>query len=192
MESKALEHASNLHYLKPDEVLALQKYAEDIPEKGICVNIGAGFGTSSMSVLEVRPDLKETFYTIDIRNDDNPFGGLMNERNAFKKFDMEHPNQIHGDSKEVADVWDNGEVDFLIIDGDHTKEGCRGDILKWEKHLKVGAIVFVHDYQSYHWHQVTYAVNELMFDDPKYKYLEKTSKTGKGCYAIFEYCGKGE
>lgn len=190
MESKALEQANAFGYLKTDEVLLLQKYAKEIPEDGICVNIGAGFGTSSLSVLEVRPDLKDTFYTIDVRNDDNPFGGLLNERNAFKKSDMEHGNQIHGDSKEVADVWEHGKVDFLIIDGDHTEEGCRGDILKWEQHLRDGAIVFVHDYQSKHWQEVTQVVNELMFDSPKYNYLEKSSMTGKGCYAVFEYVGK--
>ena len=191
-KSKALKQSEAFGYLKINEVLLLQKYAEDMPKNGVCVNIGAGFGTSSLSVLEVRSDLRDTFYTIDIRNDDNPFGGLLNERNAFKKSDMEHPNQIHGDSKAVADIWKHRKIDLLIIDGDHTEEGCRGDILKWEKHLKEGAIVFVHDYQSRHWAEVTRVVNEEMFDSPKYTYLEKSSIDGKGCYVIFKYNGKAE
>lgn len=190
VKSKALEQAKAFGYLKADELLLLQKYAKKLSESAVCVNIGAGFGTSSLAILEVRPDLKYTFYTIDVRNDDNPFGGLLNERNAFKKWNMKHPNQIHGDSKKIADVWDSGKVDLLIIDGDHSSEGCRGDILGWEQHLKIGAIVFVHDYQSQHWGEVTHAVNELMFDSPKYKFLEKSSSTDRGCYAVFEYSGK--
>jgi predicted O-methyltransferase YrrM len=191
MKSNALELAESFGYLEPEEVLLLQKYAKKIPENGICINIGAGTGTSSLSVLEIRKDLSDTFYTIDIRNDNNPFGGLMNERNAFEKYDMKKPNQIHGDSKKVAETWDNKKIDFLIIDGDHTREGCRGDILKWEKHLNIGAVVFVHDYKPKHWEHVAIAVNELMFDNPEYKYLEKTTVSDRGSYVVFEYIGKG-
>lgn len=172
-------------YLTEGEGELLQKYAKKVPENGICINIGAGTGTSSVCVLEVRPDLVDTFYTIDIRNWDNPFGGLVNERNAFDKFGMALPNQIHEDSKKVGREWKSGKVDLLIIDGDHSRVGARGDILSWKENLNIGAIVFVHDYQSSRWLEVTDAVNELMFDSPDYEYLEKADS-----YAVFEYVGE--
>lgn len=173
------------HYIKEEEALALQKYADELSKKSICVNIGAGTGTSSVAVIEKRPDLANTFYTIDIRDNDNPFGGLLNEKNSFTKYKMSLPKQIHGDSKEIAKKWKHGKVNFLIIDGDHSYEGASGDILLWEKHLKENAIVFVHDYQSKHWAEVTRAVHDFMYDTNKYDLLEIV-----GGYIIFKYTGK--
>ena len=172
-------------YLSKEEATFLQDKLEDIPKGTISVNIGAGFGTSSISVLEKRPDLTKTFYTIDIRNHPNPFGGLLNERNAFTNAELSFPNQIHGDSKEVAKTWANGKVGLLIIDGDHTREGARGDITLWEKHLTDGAVVFVHDYESINWSEVTLAVQDLMINNPDYTLIDQVDS-----YIAFVYTKK--
>ena len=174
-------------YLYQEEAELLQMHSELIPEGGVCVNIGAGAGTSALAVLEKRPDLTDTFYTVDITGDGNPLGGLGNERNAFDMAGLPYPHQITGDSKEVGRVWDKGPVDFLIIDGDHSAEGIRGDIAAWEPHLKKNSIVFVHDYHAINWADVTKAVDELMIGNKKYKLLDHV-KT----YVALVYTGEWE
>lgn len=187
LTKSAQDLVNAFHYIFQEEAELLQKYAEDIPSSGICVNIGAGTGTSAVCVLEKRPDLTKTFYTVDVNNHDNPFGGLLNERNAFDKYGMKYPNQIHGDSKEIGKSWKNRKVDFLIIDGDHSVEGISGDILNWEKNLKAGAIIFIHDYTSPKWKPVYDVVNELLMDNKEYEFIE-TVKT----YIVFKYVGKAK
>ena len=183
------EHAENLvkafGYLYHDEAELLQEYAKKIPENGVCINIGAGTGTSAVCVLEVRPDLTKTFYTIDINNHNTPLGGLLNERNAFDNYNMPYPNQIHSDSIKAGKEWKKGKVDFLIIDGDHSTKGATGDIISWKQHLKKGAIVFVHDYHENLWGDVVKVVNELMFDSDDFKFVER-----RNTYVVFEYVGK--
>ena len=172
-------------FLYQEEAELLQMHTELIPENGVCVNIGAGVGTSALAVLEKRPDLTDTFYTIDKTEEGNPFGGLGNERNAFDNAGMSYPNHIVGDSKEIGKEWKLGKVDFLIIDGDHSAEGIRGDIAAWEPHLKKNSIVFVHDYHSVNWNDVAEAVDELMLNSNKYKLLDHVRT-----YISFVYTGE--
>jgi len=173
-------------YLYPEEAEFLQRLSLDVMQGGVVVNIGAGAGTSALCVLEKRPDLTKTFYSVDINNHDTPLGGLLNERNAFDNAKMPYPQQVHGDSHEVAKTWSDGDIDFLIIDGDHSREGVRGDITLWEQHLAEGAMVLLHDYHSGNWAEVYTAVQELMSEHPeKYTHLE-TVKT----YIAFVYTKK--
>lgn len=175
------------NFIKEEEAEMLVKHSKTLPKGSICVNIGAGVGSSAIAVLEESPYLIDYFYTVDIRNNDNPFGGLLNERNAFEKYKMKLPHQIHGDSKEIAKTWFRGRVNFLIIDGDHSDAGARGDIELWEKNLNKDAIVFVHDYESPFWKDVKLVVDELMFENDNYKFLEKA-----GTFVVFRYSPKGK
>ena len=183
LTKKTKELLDAFGFLYEEEAILLQKLVEKLPKESVCVNIGAGVGTSALCVLEKRPDLTDTFYTVDISNHDTPFGGLLNERNAFDGAGMKYPNQIHGDSKEIAKTWDGKKVDFLIIDGDHSREGVRGDITLWEKNLADDAIVVLHDYHSENWAEVFIAVQEFMFDRPDiYTYLDEART-----YIAFSY-----
>lgn len=149
---------ARLGYLRPKEVDCLVKYVKLLPKNPVIVNIGAGFGTSALCFAEPRHDAK--IFSIDLRDDDNPFGGLLNERNSFSGTGLSLPTQIKGDSKEVGKTWDK-EIDLLFIDGDHSKEGVGGDIDIWIPHVKDGGYVLFHDYGSRHHGFVTAAVDEL-------------------------------
>lgn len=172
-------------FLHQSEAEILQMYAELISENSICINIGAGAGTSALAVLEKRPDLTNTFYTIDITSGSSPLGSLEGERNAFDKAGMDYPNQILGDSKNIGKNWDRGKINFLIIDGDHSAKGIRGDIKCWESHLNKNAIVFVHDYNSLNWPEVATAVDELMLNNDDYEFI-----TIEDTYIVFKYIKK--
>lgn len=138
-------------YLFENEFEALRDIVrEDLPQYPVIVNIGAGAGTSGLLFLETRLDT--TVYTIDITDESSPFGCLEGERVAVKQAGLGHLagtrwHQIHGDSKDVARTWpENKPVDLLFIDGDHSYDGCWGDLTLWYQHMNPGSIVAVHDY----------------------------------------------
>lgn len=75
---------------------------------------------------------------------------------------------IQGFSHEVAEHWVNPDVGYgrkvglLYVDGDHTKEGARRDIVTWAPHLAEGARIAVDDYGHPDWPGVAQAVDELV------------------------------
>lgn len=74
---------------------------------------------------------------------------------------------IQGFSHEVAETWDGDSehckrVGLLFVDGDHTKEGAKRDIVSWAPHLAPGAVIAVDDYGHPDWPGVGEAVDELV------------------------------
>lgn len=114
----------------------------------IVINIGAGAGTSGLAFMETREDL--ILHTVDITNHDSPLGSLYSERIEFEKagytpLSGERWFQHHKDSKLLGKYWE-GPVDVCFIDGDHSYEGCKGDIQTWLSHIREGGYMLVHDY----------------------------------------------
>ena len=126
MAKDATQLATALGYLTVSEVLAIKKLCRDCEAaRPLFVNIGAGGGTSALSMREAR--VEAVIYSIDI-SPTGPFGGLEGERNAFDNAMREYPNQILGDSGEVAAEWRFGKIDFLFIDDGHLKHEVERDI----------------------------------------------------------------
>jgi len=57
-------------------------------------------------------------------------------------------------AKEIED----GSLDFVFIDADHTYEGCKADICAWLPKVRDGGLVSGHDYN---WPSVKQAVDEF-------------------------------
>lgn len=160
MKTAAHELSEAFGFLLPGEVDALRALANLVPEDGVMVNIGAGAGTSSLTIAEVRPNAKR--YTVDISTG-GPLGGMENERNAFQKAPgLPLPVQLLGDSKQVGHDWIGEKIDFLFVDGDHSPEGIEGDIANWIAHMKDGGIMAFHDYGSNNWPAVETTVDRAM------------------------------
>lgn len=150
----------------------------------VVINIGAGAGTSGLAFIETRQDL--ILHTVDVTNVDSPLGSLYSERVVFEQAGYaplmgDRWFQHHNDSKRLAQHW-QGPVDIVFIDGDHSYEGCKGDILGWLPHIsnnKGGGFMVIHDYlkegvpfdpngpHPKPWPGVTQAVNEFLV--PKYE-----------------------
>jgi hypothetical protein len=86
-------------------------------------------------------------------------------------------NPIRKDSSSAAADYADESIDFVFIDGDHSYEGCKRDILAWLPKMKPNSVFSGHDYA---WHQpIQQAVEEIFgpgyFVDP----------WGGGCF-IFE------
>lgn len=174
MKEKTKKLVDAFGFLSIDEAQLLMDTAEKLAQNAIVVNVGAGVGTSALAIIEQRPDLAKTFYTVDMRDDDNPFGGMLNELHAFQNAKMVKllPNQIKGDSSQVGEKWSGGEIDFLIIDADHTVTGLTKDIDAWLPHLSVGGYVAFHDYDSVKWVDVKDTVDNLVAKSDDYAHVE--------------------
>jgi len=52
------------------------------------------------------------------------------------------------DSAAAAALFPDRSLDFVYIDGDHSYEGCRRDILAWAPKVRVGGVLAGHDYYN--------------------------------------------
>lgn len=80
---------------------------------------------------------------------------------AFRDFVAKHyPERvriIRGDSADSAQFVEDGSLDFVFIDADHTYEGCLRDIHAWTPKVRSGGMVSGHDL---HWRTVAQAVRD--------------------------------
>lgn len=160
-------------YLQAPELEALKSCIDSLPDKSVCVNIGAGFGTSGLAFIESK-NVKR-LYTVDkfALEAENGLGSLEVETRVFKEFGFDKDPryiQLQGDSATIGrefGVW--GEpVDMVFIDGDHSYAQVSADISAWLYHIKPGGILSFHDYGPEDGlDQVTQAVDELV--TPKYE-----------------------
>lgn len=142
-------------YLFAEEVQALKELALSLPDAPHVLNIGSGSGTSSLALLEARPDL--FLYCVDIEAGNSPLGGLFGERQVLSEagFDGRY-TQIQADSAKLGKDWGKPELidlpdikfDLIFVDGGHSYEEASGDILAWLPHIKPGGIMAVHDYEK--------------------------------------------
>lgn len=161
----AKDLAKQWGFLYEEEVDALKKTILTLGDNSVCINIGAGVGTSGMVFMECKN--VGNLYTIDITREASPFGGLGNENITFKEAgyanDPRH-HQICGDSTEVGKMWNGGLVDMVFIDGDHSYAHCSSDIMAWLPHIKDNGIICLHDYESHFWPTVTKSVDDILKD----------------------------
>lgn len=56
-------------------------------------------------------------------------------------------NVFYGDAKSYLGNYDDGSIDTIFIDGDHTYKGCLADFIHWYNKVKPGGKIIFHDYQ---------------------------------------------
>lgn len=138
-----------IFYMSRPEIDALHELALTLPADPVAVNIGAGIGTSALTLIASRPDLR--LYTVDINPEAGVYGGLGSEAGVLKAagyYDLSRYTAILGDSKAVGREWRSGPVHLVFVDGDHTREGCEGDLQAWWPHLVAGGVMAFHDYRK--------------------------------------------
>ena len=142
-------------YLQSPELEALKKCIDSLPDGAICINIGAGFGTSGLAFIESKNVAR--LYTIDkfALESENGLGALEIEKRVFKEFGYDEDPRyypVHRDSYSAGITWSAmyeyiGEVvDMVFIDGDHSYEQVKKDIGAWLPNIKKGGIIAFHDY----------------------------------------------
>jgi hypothetical protein len=66
---------------------------------------------------------------------------------------------LHMCSIEAANLFDEASVDFVYVDGDHTHDGVRADIMGWMPKVRIGGVLCGDDYGM---PSVRAAVDELL------------------------------
>jgi predicted O-methyltransferase YrrM len=72
---------------------------------------------------------------------------------------------VKGYSPFAAEMFEDGSLDFIYIDGLHDYESVKADIAGFYPKLKVGGIIAGHDYHLEDWPGVYNAVNEFISEN---------------------------
>ena len=85
--------------------------------------------------------------------------------NVIHKMQLYNYSVIRGYSMDIVDSFDDGELDFVYIDANHTFPHFSQDLYYWEKKVRVGGMIAGHDYRKFrndvpaHAIHVVYVVN---------------------------------
>jgi predicted O-methyltransferase YrrM len=74
-------------------------------------------------------------------------------------------------------------IDFIYIDGDHTKSGCEKDFMLFYPHVAIGGYIVLHDiYPEYcNWDGPRYVIDKYIKNSPHFQLMEvKTSPVNYG------------
>lgn len=87
---------------------------------------------------------------------------LMAQAVAATAFAFHRSHVLRLDSLAAAHQFEDGALDFVFIDADHSYEGCTADIAVWAPKVKPGGLLSGHDYgnDGYPGFGVTRAVDE--------------------------------
>lgn len=128
--------------------LYLYDWALSVPESGVAVEIGSYLGSSAACIAAAIRHRGGHLYCVDTwRND------AMSEdpRDTFAIFVTNTEpwrtwiTPLRGYSTEIARSF-NRPIDFLLLDGDHSYQGCHQDILAWLPKVRSGGTLVFHDY----------------------------------------------
>lgn len=141
MTTKAIERTGIDYYIQVSDVELIQEIVRGLPDKPICINIGAGMGTSALAMLEARDD--SVVVSIDIEDG-------AEERELVEATEGASSRYVfyQYESQEIGQQWDAVTVDFVFVDGGHKYQECYDDAVVWYKSLKPNGIMAFHDYES--------------------------------------------
>lgn len=166
------------HYDKVMKELTRRALASSDPHRKITVvEIGAWRGRSSFYLVDNHAGISaHNIYIVDTwlgsKSEIETHHALAKEVNLYVDF-MRNMQKLHGrftpiraTSIEAAEIFDNGTVDYVFIDGEHTYEAVKADIEAWLPKLSNIGIIAGHDYDS-NWPGVIKAVHEKFGDAVK-------------------------
>jgi len=134
-------------YLSANEIVLLANEARKVPKDGIIVEIGSYLGKSTVTMAE-SADESVTIFAVDAW--DNRAMGKEPKRDTypeFRKNTEKYKNIIpmRNSSLSIAKSWYK-PINLLFIDGDHSEEAVRYDLMSWVPHVVSKGILLLHDY----------------------------------------------
>lgn len=118
------------------------------------IEIGTCRGESAYHILQNCPNVKK-LYTIDPYLEFEDWVGTIPQATLDKNREIATENlkkfgsrveMIHKKSSDAMDKFLPHSVDFLFVDGDHSKDGTRDDLVNYFKFVKPGGIIMGHDH----------------------------------------------
>lgn len=136
----------------------LEGLAANCPDPARVVEIGTGKGTSLERImygLALHEDVR--VWTIDLLEQEEAQEAMEADQVPAWRYEF-----LVGDSSEIGKAaWE--ELDLVVVDGAHSKEGVKADVAAWMPHVRESGMMVFHDYGD-PLHGVTEAVDEMMVE----------------------------
>lgn len=135
----SLQLNAQIPYATEDELAFITQHCKDLTANQAMVIIGAGPGVMLLAAREGGiefPILLIDHHTCHYAQAHLGMAGLDS-----------HVMYAIADSSTMGKEW-RGDVDFLIVDGDHSYNGVKNDLDAWLPHLAHHGTVFIHDYDA--------------------------------------------
>lgn len=163
----------NVRGATPDEIgVTLADFARQVPGDQAIVEIGVFQGrTALLMAWGARQGNGAHVWGIDPWDlEGNTYAPPFTDEGSknWARYNVQatgHANYVtlfQAFSDYAAGVWDGPKIGLLFIDGDHSYEGARGDVLNWAPHLAPGAVIAIDDYGHPDWPGVAQAVDKLV------------------------------
>jgi predicted O-methyltransferase YrrM len=145
----------------------LYETARSMPAGAVVVEIGSFKGRSSVATCEgltavsgprfvaVDPWRRSSMLDLGSYEDDDPAVDTIYQRFLRNTSPYPFVEAMRMTSLEAAPTFDDGSVDWVFIDGDHSLPAVRADIRAWWPKLRVGGLLSGHDHS---WRSVRWAV----------------------------------
>jgi len=153
------------HHTEGD-VDTLHQLAGMLPPGPVIVNIGACFGTSTLAMLEARPDA--FIFSVDIN-----ICPKEPEHLDLAGVEARRVVRCLGKSKEIGRHWPEQSTDLVFVDGGHTYQCVLNDIVTWTKTVKPGGIIAFHDYDTESLPDVKLAIDDVFGDIEPLLFVER-------------------
>ena len=130
--------------LSQNEKEALFKLGRSGPSNGSIVNIGYFQGGSSIILAGgSKASKREKIYAFDIEEQAGA-ARFVGDNGLEDWIVFQKENSV--DAAQKWSTQENNKIRLLLIDGDHSYEGCKADILSWSRFIAPGGIIAIHDY----------------------------------------------
>lgn len=149
-----------------------ERIFKDLPEGAKVAEVGVwfGHGVAFMSHLSKESGKKIDIYAVDTfkgsneathkRVVENHGGSIFYQFDEYMKLTGSYVVSLVGESTDMAENFEDGDLDFVFIDAGHDYESVAKDIIAWLPKVKGGGVIAGHDFNS--WGGVTQAVNEML------------------------------
>ena len=135
--------AASRRMLAAADVDLIQEVVADLPPGATVVDVGAGSGTTALSVFAVRDDLR----VVSIEADANTMNWC---RQAVENVGAsEGWDDRVEDAIEVAASFPDGHASFIILDVAHEEKDVKAELEAWLPKLAPGGFLLVHNYEAY-------------------------------------------
>jgi len=142
-------------FTKESELEFLHDVAAALPDGASVVEVGSWKGRSTVAICEgIRPGSGTTLWAVDTFAGDPDVGELLDpvDRQAVE---AEFARNTAGydfvrvavaESVAASERFDDGSLDWVFIDADHSYEAVVADIAAWAPKLRPGGLLSGHDY----------------------------------------------
>ena len=121
------------------------RYRKKLPEgfdPKVIVELGVDWGWSFFTFADHFPDAFITGID-DFSMHHNALPSVTEDGENYSNVDL-----VIGDTAKGAEAFNDGTVDLLHIDGDHSAEGVKRDYEAWLPKMAPGSVIMFHDIES--------------------------------------------